>query len=747
MSLEVYLQELASLREAWSCPRFVEFLDDSHPFLGLQIQVVKLTNDVKQLRHHNSMLHSQLQEATAALSLSSHTIASLDGRLRALEQASGGTVRQASTIGHHEHRAPPSHALSVGADRLTNLMASDYSSPPKGSIGDAVSVRHISRDASLSRAGGPRELSSPPPLQQKQDDVGTRYPSWASSGMAMPQLDPPGATLRSSVVSPPPGLLSAPEPAASPVIVDSTTDMVSSSSSSTLADIPRNEVPSLLDHFVDTVLSYVMPTIDQLQFRYSVEKYIAKLVRKSLGAQLYQMGIQSLRCFLPDDPISLSIYLCRGLENSWYFRLNEKLCRMSAGGNMSSPTTATSPFPAGSGTTDGTTTDGERDRESSVSLDNIAATTDMDQEGRDVSETPTSSHHNHVISHVSFMNEQGEYRLQCLAGNTVVDIRANMKIDICFVAYLEEIDRIVGRDHLFKMSISLIRTWWTLEAPALSSSAITSEYLPDVSLLTMICAIFSRFHHRIFTPMQALCIFLWEYAAFDWSSFAVTAYGPVPVSMPPGNAAAMYPSAGIISQKVALKYRDMLAETDRCGPDDDSAEKASPAPSATDATPRRGSLKMLFGGVPEDEEIDTALNSIPHVASPYMKVYNPLEPTTNTVPETMTRHYVGTMTEVLNIGKETARQVLALAETVFRDASNGSECERLEAAVRRMFQKTVARFGRGWRPDVVFTGNGAMHSDDDISPRNSSSDVQSPFGAASNPQFLQDMKASEEEFT
>jgi hypothetical protein len=744
-SLELYLQQLSSLREAWSCPRFVEFLDDSHPFLGIQIQVAKLTDEVHYLRYCNSMLSSQLLEATSSLASSNIAIANLDARLKAVE-ISGDKIpspnRSAPGSSSNMFSAPSS------ANKFSGVIGSDFSSPPISSSEKSPLLFDIPRVQQQSSVSGNRFLDGDCSRYQEssvvQTDSANKYPSWTSSGIGRFDSNQVAHSLSSthlaSRVSPPPGLTCR-------ELYDN-----KSSAPLTVGDVPCNEIPGILDHFTDTILSYILPSKEQLQFRYNVEKYIAKLVRKSLGAQLYQMGIQSLRCFLPDDPISLSIYLCRGLENSWYFRLNEKLCRMSAGGNSTSPTTVNSPSRTSLGAGGGGDTE-----ETSPSIDNISSVTDhLDIPSREESEAPSVSHHNHVISHVSFMNEHGEYRLQCLAGSTTVDIRANMKIDICFVAYLEEIDRIIGRDHLFKKSISLIRAWWTKESPSVCKTVISPEYMPDTSLLIMICALFNQFHDRIYTPIQALCIFFVEYASFDWSNYGLTAYGRIPLSSKRNSAA---PHSGIIPQQMTLKYMEMLAEGADIASKEAPHVTPPPSPPMRDATrpavpPRRGSLTMLFGAVPEEEE-DTSTtleDELPETVPPaltseYIKIFHPLQPSLNTVPETMTHHFVGVMCDALNVGEQKIQIILELANRSI-SVHEGTIYKQLENAVRDLFRETVQRFGQGWRPDVVINpASCSTLSDDDSTPRNSISEISAPVGASANPQFLQDMKASEEEFT
>ena len=46
--------------------------------------------------------------------------------------------------------------------------------------------------------------------------------------------------------------------------------------------------------------------------------------------------------------------------------------------------------------------------------------------------------------------------LKCLVDNIVVDISFNQLGGLCTLTFLEEMDRVIGPDHLFKKSIILV---------------------------------------------------------------------------------------------------------------------------------------------------------------------------------------------------------------------------------------------------------------------------------------------------
>ena len=58
-------------------------------------------------------------------------------------------------------------------------------------------------------------------------------------------------------------------------------------------------------------------------------------------------------------------------------------------------------------------------------------------------------------------NETSGHKLQCLVDASLgIEVLANVRLELCIVAFMEEFDRVLGKDHLFKRSVILIRAWW-----------------------------------------------------------------------------------------------------------------------------------------------------------------------------------------------------------------------------------------------------------------------------------------------
>lgn len=70
------------------------------------------------------------------------------------------------------------------------------------------------------------------------------------------------------------------------------------------------------------------------------------------------------------------------------------------------------------------------------------------------------STYRHRLSNVNFINMGRLQRIKCVVDNQVaVDIGANQVGDIATVALLEETDQLLGKNHLFKRSLLLIKVW------------------------------------------------------------------------------------------------------------------------------------------------------------------------------------------------------------------------------------------------------------------------------------------------
>nr|CAB3496018.1 unnamed protein product [Digitaria exilis] len=93
-----------------------------------------------------------------------------------------------------------------------------------------------------------------------------------------------------------------------------------------------------------------------------------------------------------------------------------------------------------------------------------------------------------------------------------------------------EVDRKVGKTHLFKRSIILIKAWCYYESRLLGAHhGLISTYALEVLILY----IFNLFHKSLHSPLEVLYRFLEYFSKFDWDNYCISLNGPVALSSLP----------------------------------------------------------------------------------------------------------------------------------------------------------------------------------------------------------------------
>ncbi|KAJ9698869.1 hypothetical protein PVL29_007781 [Vitis rotundifolia] len=94
--------------------------------------------------------------------------------------------------------------------------------------------------------------------------------------------------------------------------------------------------------------------------------------------------------------------------------------------------------------------------------------------------------------------------------------------DIQFIT--AEVDRLIGKDHLFKRSIILIKSWCYYESRILGAHhGLISTYALEILVLY----IFHLFHSSLDGPVAVLYRFLDYFSKFDWDNYCISLNGPV----------------------------------------------------------------------------------------------------------------------------------------------------------------------------------------------------------------------------
>ena len=251
---------------------------------------------------------------------------------------------------------------------------------------------------------------------------------------------------------------------------------------------------------LEPLLLKIMPHETQARYRTSAVRLLKKHLRKALQCNILEVGLHAVRSFLPTDALRLSVVLSGRLEPHWQTLARDGLVKSSqqTQSNTSTPTSSST---------------------SSSSADATAA----------AAAAAAGGETKHQLKHVEIVKTPsgGGFRVTCVCDATDVEISLNSRSDVCMLAFFEEVAHLVGQNNLFKRSLLLIRAWWVYEAAAYVETSI-KHYLSDFNITVMVCAIFNQFHARISSPLQALCLFLAEYSAYDGATHAITLQGIVP---------------------------------------------------------------------------------------------------------------------------------------------------------------------------------------------------------------------------
>ncbi|KAL2496293.1 Uncharacterized protein Fot_40050 [Forsythia ovata] len=114
--------------------------------------------------------------------------------------------------------------------------------------------------------------------------------------------------------------------------------------------------------------------------------------------------------------------------------------------------------------------------------------------------------------------------------NIVVDVSFKQIGDLCTLCCLEKVDLLIGKDHLFKCSIILIKAWCYYE-----SRIIVAHHglITTYALETMVLYIFHLFHSTLNVPLALLYKYLDYVSKFDRENYCISLNGPVHISSLP----------------------------------------------------------------------------------------------------------------------------------------------------------------------------------------------------------------------
>ncbi|KAK9723683.1 hypothetical protein RND81_05G017700 [Saponaria officinalis] len=230
------------------------------------------------------------------------------------------------------------------------------------------------------------------------------------------------------------------------------------------------EVWARAEAATDEIIRQVQPTVVSEERRRDVVDYVHSLLKGFLGCEVFPLGSVPLKTYLPDGDIDLTAFCGFNSEEAF---ANEVYSVLEA-----------------------------QDRNPAAKF---------------------------AVKDVQYIRAEVKL-VKCLVQNIVVDISFNQIGGLCALGLLEEIDRLIGKDHLFKRSIILIKAWCYYESRILGAHhGLISTY----ALETLVLYIFHLFHSFLDGPLAVLHKFLDYFSKFDWENLCVSLSGPVPVASLP----------------------------------------------------------------------------------------------------------------------------------------------------------------------------------------------------------------------
>ncbi|XP_042437685.1 uncharacterized protein LOC122023577 isoform X1 [Zingiber officinale] len=264
--------------------------------------------------------------------------------------------------------------------------------------------------------------------------------------------------------------------------------------------LPVNPDPSVIsavnwqvaEKATQDVLRCIQPTVVSEHRRKSVVEYVQNLLKRCIGTEVFPFGSVPLKTYLPDGDIDLTAI---GYPNS----------------------------------------------EDALAND-VWSVLDGEERFKDAEFS---------VKDVQCINAEVKL-VKCVVDNIVVDISFNQIGGLCTLCFLEKVhikrakslgsatfkskfdyfkvDRKIGKDHLFKRSIILIKAWCYYESRVLGAHhGLISTY----ALETLVLYVFHLFHKSLDGPLAVLYRFLDLYSKFEWDKHCVSLQGLVSVSSLP----------------------------------------------------------------------------------------------------------------------------------------------------------------------------------------------------------------------
>ncbi len=232
----------------------------------------------------------------------------------------------------------------------------------------------------------------------------------------------------------------------------------------------------------NSIVDALIPTTETIEYRMQIYHYIRGIIGSTLyGAICFPVGSFTSNTFLPNGDIDITIFLHYSSDNdSWFAKINEALCY-------------------------------------STFNQRVVGTDQYDNRM--------------IVQSVNFVNADVKL-VKARINNINVDISCGQIGGLYSQALIEKLDIYIGKNHLLKRSIILIKAWAYYESGRYADGnmlgAIEGRFSTWPFIVTILF-IFNKFGTVIECPLIALGYWLEYLSTFDWTNHALTISGPVSV--------------------------------------------------------------------------------------------------------------------------------------------------------------------------------------------------------------------------
>ena len=289
----------------------------------------------------------------------------------------------------------------------------------------------------------------------------------------------------------------------------------------------NDECLPFLNTETDSLLRNIQPHESQIQYRMSAAKYLKRQLKSTISNFSYEVGFQSINCFLPADPLRVCVIVSQSQSAYWFTTVAERLKGLAEG--SISPSTRYS--------------DALDDTEEDIVMA-------------------------HIVRNVNVVSEQNQTKITCMLDASLeVEICTNVRLDMCLFTFLNEFDNLVGKDHLFKRTLLLVRSWWFYESASPVNTPVR-HYLSEQTICIMLVAVFNIYSQQINSVFEAFVYFLRDFSQYDGKNHVITVQGIVPFQSETSNVPCMVrPQPNhLISVEILEKYWQLFNLTELSNP-------------------------------------------------------------------------------------------------------------------------------------------------------------------------------------